>query len=160
VLGFYALVIEITQQQLELDPLALQEALLAATGRMAEIGGWELERNATQPVWSEMVFRIHDLPVGQMPTLDQACAFYPAGARELVESCIDAAFHDGKPFDIVTPFVTAAGRERWVRAIGAPQLQDGQCTRIVGAFQDVTQSRRIEEDLPRSCARAAGLCSR
>jgi signal transduction histidine kinase/NO-binding membrane sensor protein with MHYT domain/DNA-binding response OmpR family regulator len=133
--------------QLELDRLARQEALLAATARMAEIGGWELERNAAEPVWSEMVYRIHDLPVGQMPTLEQAFAFYPAGAREAVQSCIAAAFDSGTPFDLATPLITATGRERWVRSIGAPQLKDGQCTRIIGALQDVTESRRIEETL-------------
>ena len=36
---------------------------------------------------------------------------------------------------------------RWVRSIGEPQLIDGRYSRIVGAFQDVTEARRNEETL-------------
>ncbi len=34
------------------------------------------------PVWSDMVYRIHDLPVGEMPSLESALDFYPPESRE------------------------------------------------------------------------------
>ena len=36
-------------------------------------------------------------------------------SREIVAGNVAAAFEQGKPFDIVVPFMTAAGRQRWVR---------------------------------------------
>jgi PAS domain S-box-containing protein len=144
-LGFYALIVDITQRKIAESRLAQQEARLATTNRMADVGGWELERGAPGPVWSDMVYRIHDLPVGEMPALESALDFYPPEAREIVVDSLTAAFERCEPFDIVAPFITATGRHRWVRSIGEPQIVNGRCTRIVGAFQDVTDARQAEE---------------
>ena len=143
--GFYALIVDITQRKIAESRLAQQEARLATTNRMAEIGGWELERGAAHPAWSEMVHRIHDVPLGEMPPQGAVEQFFPPGAREIVKGAISAAFREGKAFDIVLPFITAKGRNRWVRSIGEPEMVNGQCTRIVGALQDVTDAREAEE---------------
>ena len=147
VIGFYALAVDITERKQAEGRVAQQEARLAATSRMGEIGGWELDVDAPGPWWSDMTYRIHDLPVGEMPSLEAALGFYPPESRGVVVAAIRAAFDRGKSFDFVTPFVTALGRERWVRSIGEPQLIDGRHSRIVGAFQDVTEARRNEETL-------------
>ena len=133
--------------KLQAEKAKASEERLATTSRMGEIGGWELERGAPGPVWSDMVYRIHDLEVGEMPALEAALDFYPPGAREVVTRALTAAFEHGKSFDIVVPFITAAGRQRWVRSIGEPQMANGQCARLVGAFQDVTEARQAEESL-------------
>ncbi len=147
VVGFYVLVVDITQRKIAEERLAQQEARLAATSRMGEIGGWELDRGAARPVWSDMVYRIHDLPVGEQPALGQALDFYPPDARATVTESLRTAFEHGKPFDIVVPFITATGRHRWVRSIGEPQMVNGQCARLVGAVQDVTDAKQVEETL-------------
>jgi PAS domain S-box-containing protein len=142
--GFYALIVDITQRKIAESRLAQQEARLATTNRMAEIGGWELERGAAHPAWSEMVHRIHDVPLGEMPPQGAVQKFFPPGAHEIVNAAISAAFREGKAFDIVVPFITAKGRHRWVRSIGEPEMVNGQCSRIVGALQDVTDAREAE----------------
>ncbi|HME40835.1 MAG TPA: MHYT domain-containing protein [Steroidobacteraceae bacterium] len=158
-MGFYALVVDITQRKIAESRLAKQEARLSAMSRMGEIGGWELERGGARRIWSDMVYRIHDLPVGEMPSLERTLDFYPPGAREIVVATLDAAFEHGKPFDNVQPFITAAGRHRWVRSIGEPQMVDGRCVRIIGAFQDVTDARQAEETL-RAAKEAAEAANR
>jgi PAS domain S-box-containing protein len=147
VVGFYALVVDITARKIVEERVVRQEALLAATSRMGEIGGWELDVEARSPYWSDTMYRIHDLPIGQMPTPQQALGFYPPGAREMVAESLAGAFEQGKSFDFIAPFITATGRERWVRSIGEPQMRDGRCVRIIGAFQDVTESRQAEQAL-------------
>ena len=147
VVGFFVLIVDVTQRKITEERLTQQEARLATTSRMGEIGGWELDRGAAGPVWSDMVYRIHELPVGEMPVLEQALDFYPPEARAIVTDNLRNAFEHGKPFDIVVPFITATGRRRWVRSIGEPQMTNGQCTRVVGAFQDVTDAKRVEETL-------------
>jgi two-component system sensor histidine kinase/response regulator len=152
VMGFYALIVDITQRK-------IAESRLATTSRMGEIGGWELDRDAPGPVWSDMVYRIHDLPVGEMPSLECALDFYPPESRDIVAGKVTAAFEHGTPFDIVVPFLTAKGRQRWVRSIGEPQMVNGRCTRIIGAFQDVTEARQAEETL-RAAKEAAEAANR
>jgi PAS domain S-box-containing protein len=159
VMGFYALIVDITQRKIAESRLAQQEARLATTSRMGEIGGWELDRDTRSPFWSDMVYQIHELPLGQTPPLGAALDFYPPEVRGTVISAINEAFEHGKPFDIVVPFVTAKGRHRWIRSIGEPQMTDGVCTRIIGAFQDVTDSRQAERTLriAKEAAEAANL---
>jgi PAS domain S-box-containing protein len=147
VLGMYALVVDITERKNAESRLRQQEARLASMSRMSEIGCWELDRDGTSPFWSDMIYRIHDLPVGHAPPLDNALDFYPAGSREIVAKTLAAGFEHGKAFDFVVPFITAKGRHRWVRSIGQPQMVDGKWARIVGAFQDVTAARQAEEHL-------------
>ncbi len=147
VIGVYALGVDVTERKQAESRVARQEARLATTSRMGEIGGWELDLDAPGPWWSDMTYRIHELAVGEMPSLETALDFYPAESRSAVVAAIRAAFEHGKSFDFITQFVTARGRERWVRSIGEPQLIDGRYSRIVGAFQDVTESQRNEETL-------------
>ena len=41
-----------------------------------------------------------------------------------VREAVRDAFVLGRAFDFITPFVTAAGRQRWVRLIGEPHEQN------------------------------------
>ena len=144
VIGFYALIIDITERKIAEENLARQEALMATTARMGEIAGWYLDRESSDVFWTDMVYKIHDLPVGRMPGLADALSFYPPEAQRQVSDSVRDAFEHGKGWDHVMPFITAAGRHRYVRSIGEPQMTNGRCTRIVGAFQDVTEARQAE----------------
>ena len=145
---------EITQRKIAQDALAAQaektsasEERLRQMSRMSEIGCWELEAGGSSPYWSDMVYQVHDLPVGERLPLERALEFYPEPARQLVADSILRAFDEGKPFDLVVPFITAKGRHRWIRSIGEPQWADGKCVRLVGALQDVTETTQAEENL-------------
>jgi two-component system sensor histidine kinase/response regulator len=144
VIGFYALIIDITERKTAEDSLARQEALMATTARMGEIAGWYLDRDSSEVFWTDMVYKIHDLPAGQMPGLEDALSFYPPEARRQMSDSVRNAFEHGTGWDHVLPFTTATGRHRYIRSIGEPQMDEGRCTRIVGAFQDVTEARQAE----------------
>ncbi len=129
--------------QLRLDSLE-REALLDRTGRLADVGGWALDLDTSALHWSSQTFRLHDLPVGQLPNLEQALNFYPPEARVRLEHAIERARRDGTGWDLELPLVTAAGRKLWVRAMGRVELSDdGQPHRLVGAIQDISIRRKV-----------------
>jgi PAS domain S-box-containing protein len=146
VVGFYIAVTDITERKHATELITNQKALLAATSLISGVGGWQLDRAAAGPIWSDMVFGIHELPVGEYPPIETALDFYPGEAREAIATAIADALSLGKPFDLVVPFLTAKGNPRWVRAICTPHRVDGDW-RLIGAFQDVTDSRRAAEEL-------------
>lgn len=133
-----------------LGALAEKDRIFRQAERIASMGSWRVTLPEYKVEWSENVYRIHDVPVGQQPTIDTALDFYPAAARDYVQAVIQATIDEGKPFDYETDFVTAKGRQIRVRAMGEPEIVDGTVTAIIGVFQDVTDRYRLEQQLRRS----------
>jgi PAS domain S-box-containing protein len=119
--------------------LRRDKALLDTVAKLAQIGGWSMDAKTLTPVWSAEVYRIHDLDQGDRRSLEQALDFYPEAARAQVAAAVTECLSQGTPFDLTLPFVTARGREIWVRAIGQAEFVDGKITGISGAFQDITE---------------------
>jgi PAS domain S-box-containing protein len=159
VVGFFSHIVDITERKIAEERLARQEAMLAATSRMGGVGGWELKRGAPDVTCSEMVYEIYDLPRGTPLSAARMQEYYPPDARETVRAALAAAFECGTPYDLVTPFVTAKGRSRWVRTVGEPRMIEGLCASVMGAVQDVTEARNAAENM-RIAKEAAEAASR
>ncbi len=126
--------------------LLQSEALLRIAGRAARLGGWSLELPDLRLTWSDEVCAVHELPAGTMPNLEQAIAFYAPEFRETLRSKIECCAREGTPFDVESQIVTAGGRRVWVRAIGhAERGPGGTISRLQGAFQDIDDRRKLEE---------------
>ena len=118
--------------------------------RMANIGSWRLTLADNRTQWSEQVYAIHGLPVGQDPSLTNALDFYPGEARTVVSTALNHAVETGQPFEVETDFLTAHGELRRVRSMGEVELRDGHPVAVIGVFQDVTKQFALEARLRRS----------
>ncbi len=127
--------------------LALEEsqAMLARTGRIAGVGGWQLDLASSALSWSEETRRIHEVDADYQPSLDTAVGFYAAGARVQVEQAVAHAIAEGTAWDLELPMITAKGRAIWVRAQGEVEFDQGKPVRLVGAFQDISERRQLLE---------------
>jgi PAS domain S-box-containing protein len=133
------------------------KALLDRTGRVAGIGGWSMDLQTEEIVWSDQTCRIHDLAPGHRPTLEEAIRYYKPEARAAIEAAVQRGISHGEPWSLELPLVTATGREIWVLAQGQVDWQDGVPVRLVGAFQDVTEHHRAAVELERSRQRLRAL---
>ncbi|MFT6271154.1 MAG: PAS domain S-box-containing protein [Alphaproteobacteria bacterium] len=122
-----------------------QRELLERTGDMAKLGGWQLNLLTNQVIWSDVVYNIHELPIGSSIDLKNAINFYAPEARPIIQQAIALAIEDGTPWDIQAPFTTAKGNDIWVRAVGYAEFTNGIPTSLRGAFQDITELKRAEE---------------
>jgi len=148
--GIYITVTDITERKRAEQLIANQQVVLKTTSQMAGVGSWELDPESSTPEWSDMMYQIHELPLGELPDVERALDFYPPDARQQVAAALRQSLADGTPFDFVVPFITAKGNPRWVRTMCAPQLIDGRCIRLIGAFQDVTAAHDAAEELQRA----------
>jgi diguanylate cyclase (GGDEF)-like protein/PAS domain S-box-containing protein len=128
-------------QQLE-RKLRASEAFLDRTGRVAGVGGWEVDLVSNSVIWSDETCRIHEMPVGHRPTLEEGLNYYAPEAREVIQAVVQKAFVDGRGWDLELPIVTAKGHRAWVRTVGVAEYENGTPCRLVGAFQDVTLRKR------------------
>ncbi|MEJ5169974.1 MAG: PAS domain S-box protein, partial [Fimbriimonadales bacterium] len=122
--------------------------LLTKTNEAARIGTWEVDLLQGTVEWSPITREIHEVGPDYVPELQRAIDFYVEGEdRETISRLFNRAVSEGKPFDAELRIVTANGRERWVRAVGYPVFERGQCRRVYGTFQDIDDRKRAEEAL-------------
>lgn len=129
---------------------ARQKRLLLHAERIANIGSWRLDPGTGMLDWSENVYRIHDMPLGQLPEFHDALNFYPPHERQRVADTFARLIQDGEVIDFEADFITATGRSRRVRSRGEREIREGGSIAIIGVFQDVTERHQLEEALRRS----------
>jgi diguanylate cyclase (GGDEF)-like protein/PAS domain S-box-containing protein len=123
------------------------ESFLDRTGRVAGIGGWEIDLATRELSWSDETCRLYELPPGYRPTLDEALSHFSPEARSLVEAAIQTCIVDGKGWDLELPFTTAAGQQIWVRLSGSAEIEHGRARWIIGAIQNITVRRKAVKAL-------------
>lgn len=121
--------------------------LLAMTGRITGIGGWEFDLVEQKITWSEQICKLHGVPVGYEPTLDEAISFYTPDSRSVIRELVQRCIENGEPWDVELSIESRTGDEVWVRAIGESERSEGRCVRLWGTLQDITRRRRSSEQL-------------
>ncbi len=119
--------------------LGKSESFLDRIGRLAGVGGWELDLATNAIYWSPETYRIHGVPAGYTPVLGEAINFYAPEARPIIHTVIARATEGGEGWDLELPFIRGDGRRIWVRTVGTVEFVDGKAARAMGAFQDVTE---------------------
>jgi PAS domain S-box-containing protein len=84
IIGIRGTAHDITERKQVDAALRSSQEFLERTGRLAGVGGWEVDLVAGMVTWSPEVCRIHGAPEGYRPSLGEAIGFYAA-------SCEDAA---------------------------------------------------------------------
>lgn len=138
---------DISARKQQEQALRESEGFVHRTGRLAGVGGWEMDIASGQITWSAETRRIHGVAADYRPVLAGAIEFYAPEARPVVQAAVERAMASGEPWDLELPFIPADGRRLWVRAVGAVEFADGRPVRLVGAFQDITARKQLERRL-------------
>ena len=126
------------------EALKRSTQLLRDTGAMAKVGGWEFSLATQEQIWTEEVYRIHEVDMTYKPTVSKGIDFYTPTSRPIIERAVQRAIEHDEPFDMELEIITAKGNLRWVHAIGKTDQEHG---RVSGTFQDITNRKRAEEAL-------------
>jgi PAS domain S-box-containing protein len=117
------------------------QTLLDRTGRMAGVGGWTIDLASKAVMWSDEICRILGVAPGYQPTLEEAFNLYPPEARPVIQGAVEQCMATGQGWDLELPLIRVDGRRIWTRSVGALDSFDGVPVRLVGAFQNVSESR-------------------
>ncbi len=125
--------------------LEKSKELLTETGKLAKIGTWEIDLLKMDLHWSEEVYRMHEVELGQKVDIATAISFYAPQTRSLIEAAVNKALQSGESYNIDLPLITAKGNLLWVRTSGNVITENGKPVRMFGVFQDVTEQKQVEE---------------
>ena len=132
--GFLVQVTEVTQLKAVETALRESEAFLDRTGRVSNVGGWEVDLLTSTHKWSDQLCRMYDVPMGYRPSRSDAMNFVAPEARAEAREQVERSIATGEPWDVVLPVITAKGRRLWVRSFGEVEYANGQPVRLSGAL--------------------------
>ena len=136
----------------DLESLRASEARLAHAQRLAHLGNWEVDLATGEGIWSEEVYRIFgQSPESFNPT---AANFYECvhpDDREAVRLEAERRAASAKPGESAYRIVRPDGSERFVEErFDYVHDAEGKPVRAMGTVRDLTDYKRLEEQLRHS----------
>ncbi len=151
---FVALVRDITERKNHEQALRRTRDALDRTGRIACVGGWELNLATNELLWSAESLRLIGAAPDYRPTLEECLKLYLPEARPIIGGAIEKAIAELGGFVLDLPLIRTDGRPIWARVTASVECEDGKPVRMVGAFQDVTGDVAKQEALQEANERA------
>lgn len=142
----------------DISALKKKELFLTRCNHEAQIGYWDVDLIQQQIFWSEMTREIHGVSADYQPEVSTAIDFFEAGwSRDTIRRLFDAALTQGQPYKVELPISTISGQKKWVRALGIPEMHQGQCIRVYGTFQDIDAEKQATLSLEASEQKMRGI---
>lgn len=125
--------------------------LLEVAGRMCGVGAWTLNVSTHELTWSKQTYAIVEADFTHQPTLEEAIALYPEESAAKLSKALDEAARTGSDVNMELQLRTYKGNLIWVHVFGEVTWKlEGTLHKpwmIRGAFQNITERRRVEEEI-------------
>jgi PAS domain S-box-containing protein len=145
---------EITERKLITEAVKRDARLFSEIADVSGVGTWEVDIATETVFWDAQTCKIHEVEAGYVPDLAGAINFYAPEAQPIIENAVAHSIETGEPWALELPFITATGKEIWVRATGRCIRENDNPVKLVGAFQEITLRKEHEEVLKKMRDRA------
>lgn len=120
---------------------------LAQTVRMLQVGSWEWDLTTDEVIWSAELYRIFDLDESFTPTYESFVEHVHPDDRERVVDLVTGAARSGSRLEFEYRVVRRDGAVRIMHSRGEVVERDGRPVRLFGICQDVTERKRIRDEV-------------
>jgi PAS domain S-box-containing protein len=135
--------------------LARSEAYLEEAQRLSRTGSFGWRVSTGEITWSEQSFRIFGYDKALSVTLDMVLRRVHPQDRALVQRTLDRASSDGKDFDYQYRLLMPDGSVKHVHVVAHAVEDQADQLEYIGAVMDVTEARRLEEQMHQARAELA-----
>jgi hypothetical protein len=120
--------------------------LMRIAGEKSKLGGWSINLDDNSCYWSDVVAKIHEMPIGFSPQVEDGINFYAPEWREKIVEAVTNCIEAGVSYDEEMEIITSTGKRIWIKTIGEPVYDEtGKIVKIQGAFQDISARKKAEE---------------
>jgi PAS domain S-box-containing protein len=141
---------DVTDAKRTEQALGQQQALLEKAQEVAQVGSWVAELDGSDRVeWSRQTYRMFGVGEGDFRgTGEEFFALVHSADREAVKNAAAAAQAGHRAYDLEHRIVRPDGAVRWVHEkAGIVYDEQGRAIRMIGAVQDITERRLLEDQL-------------
>ncbi|GAA3912463.1 sensor domain-containing protein [Litoribacillus peritrichatus] len=142
--AFWLLVRDISRQKETMEKLRHSKQLLTETGKLAKVGGWELFSDNTV-FFTQETTSILKLTNNQSD-LDTFSSMFHDEHSHLFSKSVEITLDTGEPLDLNLRTETE-NNTQWLRLQGNRKVNDEGRTVIVGAIQDITETKVAQDKL-------------
>ena len=148
VVGLFGISRDITELVNLKSELQRSERLLEDGEALAKIGGWEYQVETAQMFWTKGLFKLHDFePHPDFDHIGESVHCYLPDDQAAILKAFQACITDAKPYDLVFPFKTHTGQDKWIRTKTSPLVEGGNVVKVIGIVMDITEQKQTELDL-------------
>lgn len=142
---------DISERKQGEDALAQSEERLREAQDIAGLAFWEFIFADGKVIWSDTMFRLLGLDPLQGPsTLEEVRNLLHPDDQPLLDAVMDGAAAACEDYETDWRLRHADGTYRWVRTRARAFADaDGRCVRLFGTDLDITERKRVDEDLRR-----------
>jgi PAS domain S-box-containing protein len=129
----------------------LKEALidLNLAQQISKTGNWKYDPERRKILWSKQLFDIFNRDSNLLPPYGAELKTYCDESTFLqYEKAIHKAINEGVPFELQLELLLPEQKSKWIEVICQPNEERGDAGHFVrGTIQDITASKKIEEEL-------------
>ena len=139
---------DITESQAAEDKLRKSESLLSQAEEIAHLGSWEYEVGSNISRLSRNLLQMYGVSPDEEFTREIYMEHVHPRDRGRVRRILEHATATGGPFEFELRYILPNGETRFLYSQGIPIAgPDGKTARILGVVQDITDSKRAQDDV-------------
>lgn len=116
-------------------------------GKVSKVGAWEINYVTGSSLCSPVLRHMFEVPADFDLTLESSLSFCTPQDLARIKKAIADATANGTTFDLDFELVTYKKNRIWIKAIGEAEFRNGKLYRLFGTMQDITETRRMYEEL-------------
>lgn len=136
----------ITERKKQADELKKTKERYDYATSVGKVGTWDWNPVTGELIWNDEAFRTMGLTPGAVsPSYELFLELVHQDDRELLNSAVQQALHEDKPYRLDFRIVSRDGVERSYHAIGKVEFDESnKPIRMLGTFQDITERKKME----------------